>query len=131
MLSITTKTLFFLQKGLLKALAASVLEAALNGELTNHLGYTKHQPTKIANARHGHSPKKIKTNQGELPIQVPRDLQGSFEPQLIKKHKNRFDGLDNKVIALYAKGMSVSRYPRANQGALPPRDRYLAGLHDH
>ena len=60
------KNSLFREKGGLKALTASVLEAALNGELTNHLGYTKHQRTKITNARHGHSPKKIKTEQGEL-----------------------------------------------------------------
>ena len=96
------------EKGGLKALTASVLEAALNGALTNHWGYTKHQPTKTDNARNGHSPQKLHTDQGELPIQVPRDRQGSFEPQLIKKHQNRFDGLDHKVIALYAKGMSVA-----------------------
>ena len=83
------------ERGVLKALTASVLEADLNGELTKHLGYTKHQRTKTDNARKGHSPKKIKTEQGELPIQVPRDRQGSFEPQLIKKHQNRFDGLDD------------------------------------
>ena len=102
------KDSLFGEKGVLKALTASVLEAALNGELTKHLGYTKHQRTITDNARNGHSPKKIKTEQGELPIQVPRDRQGSFEPQLIKKHQNRFDGLDDKVIALYAKGMSVA-----------------------
>ena len=102
------KDSLFGEKGVLKALTASVLEAALNGELTKHLGYTKHQRTITDNARNGHSPKKIKTEQGELPIQVPRDRQGSFEPQLIKKHQNRFDGLDDKLIALYAKGMSVA-----------------------
>ena len=67
------KDSLFGEKGVLKALTACVLEAALNGELTKDLGYTKHQRTITDNARNGHSPKKIKTEQGELPIQVPRD----------------------------------------------------------
>ena len=83
-----TQDSLFGAKGVLKTLTASVLQAALNGELTNHLGYTKHQRTKTANARNGHSPQKLKTAQGELPIQVPRDRQGSFEPSLIKKNQS-------------------------------------------
>lgn len=95
--------------GLLKALTKALVERALEGELTHHLGYDKHDPAGYGNgnARNGKSRKTLKSEQGEVEIAIPRDRQGSFEPQLIRKHQTRWDGLDEKIIALYARGMTV------------------------
>uniref|UniRef100_UPI003C750AA4 IS256 family transposase n=1 Tax=Capnocytophaga gingivalis TaxID=1017 RepID=UPI003C750AA4 len=73
-----------------------------------HLDTEKHQRTKDGNYRNGHISKKIKTSYGEEEIKVPRDREGSFEPKLVPKRKNIIDGLENIIISLYAKGMSVS-----------------------
>lgn len=85
------------------------LEAALAGELTTHLGYDKHERAEKgnSNARNGYSKKTIKTAQGELEIAIPRDREGQFEPQIISKHQTRFDGIDEKIISLYATGLST------------------------
>lgn len=82
------------------------VEAALNAELTDHLGYEKHQPRKGKNARNGYTSKTIICNEGEIDIDTPRDRDGSFEPQLIKKNQTRITGMDEQIIALYAKGLS-------------------------
>ncbi|STO54734.1 putative transposase [Canicola haemoglobinophilus] len=82
------------------------VEAALNGELTDHLGYEKHQPRKGKNARNGYTSKTIICDEGEIEIDTPRDRDGSFEPQLIKKNQTRITGMDEQIIALYAKGLS-------------------------
>ena len=102
-----TKEALLGQGGLLKALTTSVLQAALEGELTGHLGYEKHQPCQQGNARNGTTPKRLKTPQGELCMSVPRDRNSTFEPQLIKKRQTRFDGFDKHIITLYAKGLST------------------------
>lgn len=95
--------------GLLKALTKALVERALEGEMTHHLGYDKHDPAGYGsgNSRNGKSWKTLKSEQGEVEIAVPRDRQGSFEPQLVRKHQTRWDGLDEKIIALYARGMTV------------------------
>jgi len=95
--------------GLLKALTKALVERALEGELTHHLGYEKHDPAGYGNgnSRNGKSWKTLKSEQGEVEIAVPRDRQGSFEPQLVRKHQTRWDGLDEKIIALYSRGMTV------------------------
>jgi putative transposase len=95
--------------GLLKALTKALVERALEGELTHHLGYVKNDPAGYGNgnARNGKSRKTLKSEQGEVEIAVPRDRQGSFEPQLVRKHQTRWDGLDEKIIALYSRGMTV------------------------
>ena len=82
------------------------VEAALNAELTDHLGYEKHQPRKTQNARNGYSAKTVNFEEGELDIAIPRDRDGSFEPQLVKKNQTRITGMDEQIIALYAKGLS-------------------------
>ena len=82
------------------------VEAALNAELTDHLGYEKHQPRKGKNARNGYTSKTIICDEGEIEIDTPRDCDGSFEPQLIKKNQTRITGMDEQIIALYAKGLS-------------------------
>ncbi len=95
--------------GLLKALTKALVERALEGELTHHLGYEKSDPVGYGNgnSRNGKSRKTLKSEQGEVEIAVPRDRQGSFEPQLVRKHQTRWDGLDEKIISLYARGMTV------------------------
>lgn len=84
------------------------VEQILEGELDGHLGYDKHQPSPADNARNGYSKKKIKNQFGVAEIQVPRDRDASFTPALVPKRKNMAQGVENIIISLYAKGMSVS-----------------------
>ena len=97
----------------LSALSAQLtkitVEAALKAELDNHLGYNKHDPDGhySGNSRNGYSSKKLKGDHGEIDLQTPRDRNGSFEPQLIKKGQTRITGMDNQILSLYAKGMST------------------------
>jgi putative transposase len=95
--------------GLLKQLTGALVERALGAELTEHLGYEAGDPdgSGSGNSRNGSSPKRLITEQGEVPIEVPRDRKGTFEPQLVKKHQRRFDGFDDKILSLYARGMTV------------------------
>src|SRR5690606_6992491 len=74
-----------------------------------HLGYEKHQRSEgqSANARNGHSLKTVRSDDGKLPIKVPRDRNGAFEPTLIPKHQRHFDGFDDCIISLYSRGLSV------------------------
>lgn len=99
----------FGRDGLLKQLTKRLVEHALEGELTDHLGYPKHAPiAKLSdNSRNGSSRKTLKGDMGEIPIDIPRDREGSFDPRLIKKHQTRFDGFDDKIIAMYARGMTT------------------------
>jgi transposase-like protein len=84
------------------------IEKMLEGELDAHLGYEKHEKTTTSNARNGFSSKRIKTSFGESEIQVPRDRDATFNPMLIPKRQSMVDGLENVIVSLYAKGMSVS-----------------------
>ena len=95
--------------GLLKAITKALVERMLDGELTHHLGYEKNDPVGYGsgNSRNGKSRKTLKSGQGQLEIAVPRDREGSFEPELVRKHQRRWNGLDEKIIALYARGMTV------------------------
>lgn len=95
--------------GLLKQLTAALVERAMQAEMTQHLGYKKGDPAGAngGNSRNGLSSKKLKTDRGELDIHVPRDRDGSFEPQLVKKRQTRFDGFDDKILSMYARGMTV------------------------
>ena len=83
------------------------VEAALNAELDDHLGYEKHQPNTNSNSRNGYSSKTLQTDDGAVDIDVPRDRDSSFEPQLVKKQQTRLTGMDDKILYLYAKGMST------------------------
>ena len=96
--------------GLLKRLTAALVERVLDAELTEHLGYPKHGSDEKGegNSRNGHSKKRLRSDQGPLDIEVPRDRTGSFAPQLVKKHDRTFNGFDDKIVALYARGMSVA-----------------------
>jgi putative transposase len=95
--------------GLLKAITKALVERMLEGELTHHLGYEKNDPAGYGsgNSRNGKTRKTLRSEQGEMEVAVPRDRQGSFEPQVVRKHQTRWNGLDDKIIALYARGMTV------------------------
>lgn len=97
------------ENGLLKQLTKMLVERALDAEMAEHLGHGKNEPvTNVSgNARNGKSKKTLKGEFGELPIEIPRDRQGSFEPQLIPKHQTRWSGFDDKILSLYARGMTV------------------------
>ena len=97
------------ENGLLKQLTKLLVEKALDVELTEHLGHERHEAVANAsgNTRNGKSKKTLKGDFGELPIEVPRDRHGSFEPQLIPKHQTRWAGFDDKIISLYARGLTV------------------------
>ena len=97
------------EEGLLKQLTKALVERALNAEMTDHLGHSKHAPVAnpTGNTRNGKSRKTLKGDFGELPIEVPRDRMGTFEPQLIGKHQTRWTGFDDKILSLYARGMTV------------------------
>ena len=83
------------------------IEAALNAELDDHLGYEKHVQSDNPNSRNGYSTKTLKTEDGQFEIDTPRDRDGSFEPQLVKKQQTRFTSMDDKIFSLYAKGMTT------------------------
>jgi putative transposase len=95
--------------GILKQLTKRLVEKAMESELTHHLGYEKNSPAgkNTGNSRNGKSSKTIKGDFGEIPIEVPRDRNGAFQPQIIKKNQTRFDGFDDKIISMYARGMST------------------------
>ncbi len=84
------------------------IEQLLEGEMDEHLGYTKHERSPAANARNGHTAKTIKTENGKTDIKVPRDRDASFSPALIPKRTSMVEGIENVIVSLYAKGMSVS-----------------------
>jgi len=95
--------------GLLTELKKRLINRVLESEMTTHLGYEKHggQPEGAPNARNGHSAKTLRTEDGKLPIRVPRDRKGEFEPALVPKHQRHFDGFDEAIVSLYARGLSV------------------------
>jgi len=95
--------------GLIKQLTAALVGRILDAELTHHLGYEREDPSGqgSGNSRNGRSRKTLLTENGRLPIEVPRDRAGSFEPQLVRKHQRRLEGFDDKVISLYARGMTM------------------------
>ena len=95
--------------GLLKQFTKAVLERALQAELTDHLGYEKHDAAgdNSGNSRNGKSRKTLKGDFGELPLEVPRDRNSTFDPQIVAKGQTRFDGFDDKILSLYARGMTT------------------------
>jgi putative transposase len=95
--------------GLLQELKKALMEGALEGELTHHLGYPKGDSSGrgSGNNRNGHSKKTVLTDDGEVELSIPRDRSGSFEPVLVPKGARRLAGFDDKVISLYARGMTV------------------------
>jgi putative transposase len=99
--------------GLLTELKKRLINRVLDSELTTHLGYDKHQsqPESASesppNARNGHSPKTLRSDDGKLAIKVPRDRHGDFQPTLVAKHQRQFDGFDQAIISLYSRGLGV------------------------
>ena len=95
--------------GLLSQLTKRLVERAMEVELTDHLGYESHQepPGGVGNTRNGSTAKSLTTEHGPVAIRTPRDRQGTFEPKLIRKRQRRFEGFDEKILALYARGMST------------------------
>lgn len=98
----------FKQEGILKQLTKGLVERALQAEMTHHLGYNLYEHAGKPNARNGTSKKNLITENGVVEIEVPRDRNGDFEPELVAKRSTRIDGLDDKIVSLYAKGMSVT-----------------------
>jgi len=90
-----------------KMLKKVTVEAALNAELDAHLGYDKHEASSITNSRNGYSSKNLITDEGQFQVDVPRDRDSSFEPQMVKKHQTRLTAMDDKIHYLYAKGLST------------------------
>lgn len=97
------------KNGLLKELQKRLLEKALGTELTVHLGYEKHDSAgdNSGNSRNGTSPKTMKGEFGKLPLAVPRDRNGTFDPQIVGKGQRRFEGFDHAIISLYARGLTT------------------------
>src|SRR5437868_15451214 len=97
------------EQGVFKQLKKRLLERALGAELSEHLGYEKGDPAGrgSGNSRNGYSSKTVVGDDGAVEIAVPRDRQGSFEPQIVAKGQTRLDGFDDRIISLYARGLSV------------------------
>ena len=97
------------ENGLLKRLTKAVLERAMNAEMADHLGYQKHDPAgyKSGNSRNGATSKTLKGNFGELELETPRDRNSTFEPKMVAKGQTRFTGFDDKIVSMYARGMST------------------------
>jgi len=97
------------EKGLLKQLTKALLERAMAAELSYHLGYEKHDPEgyNSGNSRNGSTPKTVKGEFGEMEIETPRDRKGTFEPRILKKHQRRFEGFDDRILSMYARGMTT------------------------
>ena len=95
--------------GLLSRLTKRLVERALEVELTDHLGYEPHRepPGGAGNTRNGSMAKRLQTEHGPVEIRTPRDREGSFEPKLVRKRQRRFEGFDEKILALYSRGMST------------------------
>jgi putative transposase len=97
------------ENGILKQLTEAIVERALKAELAAHLGHDKHETVsnERGNTRNGSSAKTLKDDFDALPIEILRDRDGSFEPQLIAKHQTRWTGFDDKILSLYARSMTV------------------------
>lgn len=104
----TDLTSFFAKDGMLKELTKNLFERALKAEMDEHLGYSKYGRGETENSRNGVGKKSLITEGGVLELEVPRDRNAEFSPVLVPKRQTRIDGLDQKILSLYAKGMSVS-----------------------
>ena len=105
--SCKTETDLFGPDGIIRQLSAALMERMLSAEMTHHLGHEKNGRSTTGNIRNGHGKKSVITGDGTIEIDVPRDRDGEFEPQLVRKHQRRLAGFDEKVISLYARGMST------------------------
>src|SRR6202166_652640 len=108
------------ENGLLKQLTKALLERAMQAEMTEHLGYEKHDPAgnNSGNSRNGATTKALKGDFGEMPLETPRDRNGTFEPKIVGKGQTRFTGFDDKIISMYAAGHEHARDRRTPAGDL-------------
>jgi putative transposase len=108
-LDLTKDTELFGKGGLVKQITKRLVERVLEAEMAEHLGYERGERNEAAreNPRNGTSPKRLKIDDGEIEIEVPRDRKSTFESKLVKKHQRRLTGFDDKVLSLYARGMST------------------------
>jgi transposase-like protein len=102
-----TENDLFGEEGIFTRLKGALMQRLLEAEMAEHLGYEKQERRKGTNARNGYTPKTVQTESGPVEVHVPRDRDGTFQPQLVKKHQRRLEGFDEKVIALYARGMTT------------------------
>jgi putative transposase len=94
--------------GLIKELTKAILERAMEVEMSEHLGYELYERSKSENARNSSYNKNLITESGFVELDIPRDREGSFEPAIVPKRQTRIEGSDQKILSLYAKGMSLS-----------------------
>lgn len=96
-------------EGLLKQLTKALIERAMDAEIADHLGYEKNDQTEkdTTNRRNGRTKKTLRSDQGPLEIEVPRDREGEFEPAIVPKHQREFKGFDDKILSMYARGMTT------------------------
>lgn len=104
---VKTREAIFGPDGLIKQLTGAIVERTLRAELSEHLAQERETAEARGNRRNGHSKKTLQTEHGAVPIEVPRDRAGTFEPQIVPKHATRVPGLDDKIVALYARGLST------------------------
>jgi putative transposase len=97
------------EQGLFKRLTAALVNRAMDAELAHHLGYQagEEPPEEQSNRRNGKGRKTVRSDQGPIELEVPRDREGTFEPQLVPKHQRHFNGFDDKIVSMYARGMST------------------------
>jgi putative transposase len=109
MKSVSSPGEMFGPDGMFQRLRGALMERMLEAEMTAHLGFERNDPKgyNSGNTRNGHTPKRVLTESGPVEIQVPRDREGTFEPKLLPKYRRRLEGFDDKVLALYARGMSM------------------------
>ncbi len=121
------------ESGMLQQLTKRLLESALEGEITDHLGSDKHDPAGKdgGNSRNGKRSKTVLTDVGPVEIAVPRDRDGSFEPKIVKKRQKRLTGVDEMVISLAAKGLTTGEVHAATCGGLWRRGLPADHLHHH
>lgn len=96
-------------QALMRQLSGALINRAMEAEMAHHLGYDRHEPPPESqeNRRNGSGTKQVRADHGKLEVTVPRDREGTFEPQLVPKHQRQFKGFDDKILAMYARGMSV------------------------
>jgi len=111
--------------GLLAGVTKAVLQSALDAEMADHLGYARGERPAFpaGNHRNGSSPKTVLTEVGPIPLEVPRDRNGKFEPQIVPKHARRVEGFSEAIVSLYAKGLTMPHVPLPRR----PRVRDLQG----
>lgn len=93
--------------GLIKQLMKAAVESMLEGEMEEHLGYAKHAGKNLGNSRNGKTSKTVRTNAGDVELDIPRDRESTFEPQVVKKHQRDISDFDEQIISMYARGMTT------------------------